>query len=116
MDTKEKYTIIGGPSKAELFDACKYAYHPRNEIVLDFEIVAGYTAPPTDPKAGYIPLKIKDIVVNGISHEDGSGDSFNLSGYCQVDFRLYATAPKWEPRKFEAYYNAKRREGYFSFP
>ena len=56
MDTKstEKrlYDIVAGPSKAMLFDACKYAYAKTAKLPVDFTIAIRYTLPTKhNPKA-----------------------------------------------------------------
>ena len=117
MDTNEKtFEIVDGPSKDAIFDACKYAYHPRSIIVLDFEVVVGYTKASSDSKAAYIAMKIKDLRITSIEHEDGSGESFNLAGFCKADLDPYGTsAAKWHPYKFKAYYNTRYRNGAIVF-
>ena len=86
------YNIIGGPSKHVLVDAFKYAYDKNAKIDLEFkvEICNGSL------------LKLEDFTIVEISHEDGSGESFNLSGSCRHFGRSV---------DFMAYYNSKHREG-----
>ena len=111
MDTKN-FEIISGPSKDAVFDACKYAYNKNTKVALDFKVAIGYTTPPSHPATGCIPMSITDTKITGIRHEDGSGDSFILCGYCHADlnggtaYKLY---------KFEACYNTKKRKGNISF-
>ena len=110
------YNIVNGPSKDALFDACKYAYHPTSNIVLDFGIAVGYTAPTANPKSVYIAMNIKDIHVTGIEHEDGSGESFNLWGHCQADLSTYQPdGVKWSMYRFRAFYSTRHREGRITF-
>lgn len=117
MDIKEKtYDIIGGPSKDLLFDACKYAYNalPTN-IGLYFSVVKGYTTPVDNPGCAYVLMDISDIRIVGIEHEDGSGESFNLHGYCNINEKPLAAGLLLKSYKFKAYYNAKTRKGTISF-
>ena len=118
MNTKERnYDIVNGPNKDALFDSCKYAYTGRSRIVLDFEVAIGYTLPPSESGAAYIPMKIKDLIITGIEHEDGSGESFNLEGNANVDLeiRRFAGDVEYHWHRFKAYYNTKRRCGRITF-
>ena len=86
------YKIVGGPSKHVLIDAFKYAHDKNAKIGLEFKVEIC--------KGSY--LTIEDFTIVAISHEDGSGESFNLSGSCS-DFGRSI--------EFKAYYNSKHREG-----
>ena len=115
MSTRS-YDIVSGPCKDTLFDACKYAYSKNVKIQVVFSIAIGYTAPKHDPGCCYIPMSIADIRITSIEHEDGSGESLNLRGYCRADLTNYGgTSTALKPYKFEAYYNAKTRRGFISF-
>ena len=109
MDTKF-YDIVKGPSKDALFDACKYAYG-KNSIYVDFTVAAGYTASMSSHQAAYKPMAVDNIVICSIGHEDGSGESFILQGYCNanVDSLIYKS------HRFVAHYNTKKRRGKISF-
>lgn len=102
--------IIGGPGKDLLFDACKYAYSDTVKIEIEFMIVGGYTMPTNDPGCAIVPLKAKDFRIIEIGHEDGSGESFNLRGYCYAI--LTSSNKDYIPCKFSSYYNAKKRKGF----
>ncbi len=116
INVKEKtYEIVNGPNKDTIFDACKYAYSLKTRIPLEFEVALGYTAPPSDSGAAYIPAKIKDLRISGIQHEDGSGESLNLLGYCQADLTPHRQTAVWSWYRFKAYYNTKRRTGHIVF-
>jgi hypothetical protein len=110
------YGITAGPNKDTLFDACKYAYSDTANVTVNFSVALGYTAPKDDPGCAYIPMPIADIIISEIAHEDGSGESFNLRGYCKavLDTSFVGDA-NLEPYRFEAYYNTKRRKGVISF-
>lgn len=114
---KEKsYEIKKGPSKDALIDAFKYAYSKTDErppIPLDFKIAIGYTGLPSDPKTAYIAAKIKNLRVTSIEHEDGSGESFNIAGYCDADLGVNQT--RYQHYRFTAYYNTKNRTGRMCF-
>lgn len=114
--TEEKYySIESGPSKAELFDACKYAYSSNAKVGIDFHVAVGYTMPVDHPGCAYIRMKIKDLVIYGIEHEDGSGESFNLRGWCRADLASFGEVAAYTPYRFEAYYNTKTRDGRIRF-
>ena len=118
MNTKkpDHYDIIDGPNKDVLFDACKYAYSKNVDINVDLKVAAGYTAPIGSHQSAYIPMSIIDIKISGIEHEDGSGESFNLKGYCSANLSSSGEAGAiYKQYNFIAYYNTKRRKGWISF-
>lgn len=118
MDTNRKsFDIVNGPSRDTLFDACKYAYDSRNTVLVDFEIAVGHTLPQSNPESAYIPMKIKNIIIGGILHEDGSGVNLNLYGWCDADLEIlkYQYAPRWKHYKFKCYYDSKHRKGKITF-
>lgn len=116
-ETKERYyDIVAGPNKDALFDACKYAYSKTAKLTVDFAVAIGYTMPENDPSCAYIAMAITNIRICGIEHEDGSGESFNLHGYCKADLNsLGGDNVTYKSYRFKAYYNAKNREGYITF-
>ena len=79
--TSYEYLIFGGPNRDTLFDACKYAYDKDAVTPIFFGVAEGYTAPLSDPGCAYAALEMSVTKINGISHEDGSGVSFNIRGY-----------------------------------
>ena len=92
MDTKKRrqFEIIDGPNKDTLFDACKYAYIKNGStIATEFTVALGYTMPKNHPAAACVPMSITDITIVGIEHEDGSGKSLNLKGYCKADLNSF---------------------------
>lgn len=107
------YRIFNGPSRDTLFDACKYAYDKNAVIPIFFGVADYYTAPLSDPTCAYTTLEVSAIKICEISHEDGSGVSFNIRGYCMVKFSNGRNEMK--TCSFEAYYNARTREGHISF-
>ncbi len=110
------YDIVAGPNKDALFDSCKYACSETSKVVVDFTVALGYTMPKNDPGCAYIKMPITDIKINGIEHEDGSGESFILHGYCRADLNCFTSNKvEYKPYRFEAYYSSKRREGWISF-
>ena len=109
---KDLYDIIGGPNRDLLFDACKYAYDKSVSVLVEFSVVVGYTKPKDDPGRANIMMRMADVKVVGIQHEDGSGDSFNIVGYCRADVDILG---KMYPYRFEAYYNVKTRSGSIGF-
>lgn len=115
------YDIVDGPSKSTLFDACQYAYNKGTKISVMFEIVQGYSEDSNDDPKLKLPLflPIADILVTGIQHEDGSGESFNLEGYCCADIdyyekKCYTNTYFYENYRFSAYYNTESRTGKFT--
>lgn len=112
--TERLYEIMNGPSRDTLFDACKYAYAKNGKVTIDFVVAVGYTMPEGHPGRAYIPMKLTDIVIAGIEHEDGSGESFNLHGYCRAALNI-SKPYTYTYCRFRGYYNAKTRIGTISF-
>ena len=114
-NTKKGYDIVNGPSRESLVDAFKYAYDKQSRVNVAFHVAVGYTGKPGDPTTGYVRMHIKDIRIARIEHEDGSGTSFNLDGYCYADLESVSSAATYKRYNFKAYYNAKSRKGYIEF-
>lgn len=113
---EKSFDIVGGPNRSLLFDACKYAYDKNIKFTVNFAVAMGYTLPKSDPRSAYVALDIKDIKICGIEHEDGSGESFNLHGYCQTQLDSFGINDrKFREYKFKAYYNSKNRSGTIRF-
>jgi len=118
MNAKEKsFAIINGPSKDLLFDACKYAYSKNLvSIEIKLSVAAGYTTPPSNPGCACITMPLTGITICSIEHEDNSGDSFNIRGYCAADPEcLTGISINLKKYYFKAYYCAKNRKGTISF-
>lgn len=108
------FSIINGPSKSVLFDSCQYAYSKDVKVHINFAIPQGYSSHSNDAIKLYLPMQITDIVITGIQHEDGSGESFNLEGHCKVDIDYHIRNDgvcRYQYRRFTAYYNSKSRKG-----
>lgn len=101
MDTKK---IVAGPNKDMLFDACKYAYSKSAKIKIEFALMDEHDA----------PIVMSDTMITGIEHEDGSGDSFNIFGYCKLNSEPLS-AFIFAYYRFTAYYNVRTRKGTISF-
>ena len=119
MNTKEKpnrYEIVAGPNKDVLFDACKYAYNKHAHVAVDFVVAIAYTMPRSNHGYACLQMQISDIKICGIEHEDGSGESFNLHGYCKANLDSFGTTKAVrKPYRFKAYYNARTRKGSITF-
>ena len=100
------YRIVAGPNKDLLFDACKYAYSRHGKIEVNFDVASEYLA-----NGAYRMLRVTDFWITGIEHEDGSGESFNLHGYCKA----IPIHPDGSSCRFEAYYNSRTRDGHITF-
>ena len=116
MNTKSKnhYEIVDGPSRSDLFASCERNYDKNTKINIEFSIALGYTMPKKDPRSAYLLLDVADIRITGIEHEDGSGNSFNLHGYCKANLSAYVGA-ELRPYRFTAYFNTKTRKGCIDF-
>lgn len=113
--TERLYEIMNGPSRDTLFDACKYAYSKFNKIHVEFTVAAGYTMPKGSPGRAYVSLRLTDIIIAGIAHENGSGESFNLYGYCHADLNSFGGQVTYKNYYFSAYYNTQTRTGTIKF-
>ncbi len=104
MNTKNKewtlYEIISGPKKDLLFDALKYAYDDNCDIRISFKIE--YKDSHDRLYGEYAPLLVEDVKLLSLEYVDGPENSFDLRGYCSINF---------EPYSFKACYNARRRTG-----
>ena len=108
------FDIINGPSKSVLFDSCLYAYSKDVKVHVNFGISQGCSNDGNDATKMHLMLQITDIVITGIQHEDASGESFNLEGYCKVDIDYHIRNDgvcRYQYRRFTAYYNSKSRKG-----
>ena len=111
------FSIIDGPSKSVLFDACLYSYSKDTKIAVNFTIPQGYSNDSNDATRLYIPLPVTNIKITGIEHEDGSGESFILKGYCNVDkdyLLRKENTYRYRYSRFSAYYDARSRKGTFT--
>lgn len=111
------YSIINGPSKSVLFDSCLYAYSTDANVHVNFSISQSCSSHSNDAVKLYLPMQITDIVITGIQHEDGSGESFNLEGYCKVDIDYHIRNDgvcRYRYRRFTAYYDTRSRKGTFT--
>ena len=110
MNTKSQsnplYTISDGPSRDFLIDAFKYSYDGNTRLGSRFHLDPLTMAPMGHP--GYT---VTNLHITTISHEDDSGQSFIFTGWCYVD--LDGCGSKLH--NFDAYYNAKSREGHMQF-
>ncbi|MBR3164445.1 hypothetical protein IKF15_04075 [Candidatus Saccharibacteria bacterium] len=84
---KQLQTIVEGPSRDRIYDACKYAFDLGTEMRATFK---------SDRNENLV------ITIVGIEHEDGSGNSFNIKGHLRRPRHSYPC---------RLYYNAKRRSG-----
>ena len=112
-----RYDIIGGPSKSALFDACMYVYNKDAKIAVNFTISQGYSNDTNDATRLYLPLPVTNIKITGIEHEDGSGESFILKGYCNVDkdyLLRKENTYRYRYSRFSAYYDTRSRKGTFT--
>ena len=109
--------IVCGPGKSALFDACMYVYNKDAKIDVNFTISQGYSNDTNDATKLYLPLPVTNIKITGIEHEDGSGESFILKGYCNVDkdyLLRKENTYRYRYSRFSAYYDARSRKGTFT--
>ncbi len=93
--------IVGGPSKMDLLMSFAYAYDEERAFPTKMKDASG---------------AIYGIIPTSVSHEDGSGDSFNLRGRIMSLYpgsmtkSLRVCAP-YLPGTFSGYYDAQGRKG-----
>ena len=104
--------IISGPNKDLLFDACKYAYDKVTKVTVGFTVTINLTSK-TNFSNPYITIPVGNVVITGISHEDGSGEKFILDGHCMANLEI--SKPDLRRCHFKAYYNSKSRNGWIKF-
>ena len=107
-----QYAIVNGPNRDRLIDAFKYAYG-SDKVSANFAVAIDYRTIEESRNRVYALAQIERMTINTIQHEDGSGESFNLSGRCTACLERYGGAKHYY--KFEAYYNAKTRTGTIKF-
>lgn len=107
------YDILSGPGRDKLFDSVKYAYDDDSYIAVTFSIANGYSMPKGHPGCAYIPMVIDKVRITSLTHEDGSGYNFLITGFCQADLNIFGNDPI--PYRFNAFFNAKARKGWITF-
>ena len=100
----QEFNIVNGPSRDTLIDAFKYAYSRDGIVSAKFEIAL-------KPPANHLKIRSKDFIITEIQHEDGSGHSFNIGGFCKADMNPLVGIKTYKNYSFTAYYNAKTRKG-----
>lgn len=107
--------IENGPSADRIFMACKYAYDDNARVEVKFEIAEDYFGDSGGARA-HLRGVLEDVRITSIKHEDRSGHSFNLTGYCKTDFDKNGNgSSKLVAHSFTAFYNAKIRKGTMVF-
>lgn len=110
------YEIVKGPSKGQIFRALEYAYDKIFGVKIVFKIALDYTGRRNDPTVKYIPARIRNLVITGIEHEDTSGKSLHLKGYCEADLRISPLGKEeYTKYRFGAIYNVDTRRGNIEF-
>lgn len=108
---KRSFDIVSGPSLQVVLDSLKYGTNPEAKIPIEFKVALGYTAPPSEKTAAYVPANIRHINVRGINREGFSEDSFKIYGVCEADLRMNQKIKFYRVYRFEALYNTKVRKG-----
>lgn len=99
MTTSRYISIESGPSREELFDALKYAYDKKRDFKVSF---TGVHVRQSGSVRSNISRGTFTATINGIQHEDGSGQSFII--YAQTSVKELGGLT-------EFYYNARTRTG-----
>ena len=99
---KSSYNILDGPSVADLIFAMFHANYSHSHNV-DITIYA----PENGPAVRNVKVTLQ---VNSVEREDGSGQSYNLTGYIvKMDGASFPISMS----QFEAYFSTRTRKGRF---
>ena len=79
-----------------------------------FTVIFGFTAGKKDPGRAAMRREITGIQIAGLSHEDGSGESFNIIGFCHDQAFLTSMGEKYDGY-FEGYCRTDTRTGHIVF-
>lgn len=103
--TTWRLTIIDGPTVDRIWDSAKHSQDKHGaRIPVSFTVDGQFTVDgrfPTPAEAGTLK-RTQNWRITGVVHEDGSGDSLIISGYCKDGF-------------FEGYYKGSSRTGFIEF-
>lgn len=113
MSINKIFDIVDGPNRELLVDSFKYAYDENVRIPLRFSIVLSERNESNDSHV-YVPAKTKAWRITSLQHEDGSGQSFNIEGYCKAYLLpVYPSVGEvaYLSYRFKAYYSTKNRRG-----
>ena len=91
-NTEKKFVIISGPNVDRIWDAAKYACDHRGARI-STEFTGYYES------QGSGAIQQVFISINGVQHEDGSGDSLIIKGYFNGQY-------------FTGYYKGRDRRGW----
>lgn len=90
------FPIVGGPGKFDIMVSL-FEGNPENRHTVEFTLETTYGPNP-------LTTKLK-VAVTGVQQEDGSGESWNISGWVSNGPRAH----------FKCYYSSRNRHGNFSF-
>ncbi len=109
------FDIVNGPNKHVLFDACKYAYDKSAHVKARFVVALAYTNSEIG-RGAYVPMEIRNTKVYSIQHEDGSGESFNIEGWCEAKIPTVGCGEVvFKDYRVHGCYNTKTRKGFLYF-
>jgi len=120
MDTKIPmpeeifYDIVAGANGDALLDICRRTCENDAKLPTNLNVTISYAESNNSPSHAEIKVTISSIKIAKIKHENDSGESFNLQGYCKADLDSSANVA-CELYGFEAYYNSKTRKGRIAF-
>lgn len=85
MNKSRTFSIVGGPNREKILDAFKYN---RGKIIIpiNFDVVAGYSAPPTTDGCMNYLLDIDALFIREIGHVEKTGDDLRLGGELYARF------------------------------
>ncbi len=106
----QRFTIVkgAGPSKLALLTALAYAYGDVNEEITAVPVSVKFKAY-RGTKETSMAFHLYARII-GLTHENGSGESFNLEGYIRTNSRGSAHVSR-EERHFTGYYDVHHKEG-----
>ncbi len=105
MNTNERTcSIVRGPSRETICLSVLYVHDKDKGIPITFRVLKG-----SDPENGYV--KMRDVRICSFAHEDESGYKFILTGTCEAEI----AEGDFTVCSFKACYDAKTRDGDFTF-
>ena len=107
MNTTKEYVILDGPSRETITDAFKYSYEKYSRVGIGLKVALKTMGGHSDP----FMIRLKEVCIVTIEHEDGSGYNFNMAGSCRAKLEDKTC----KAYCFTAFYNSQTRKGSIIF-
>ena len=108
MDKSRTYSIVKGPNKDMILDAFNYNRH-QVVIPIKFDVVVGYSAPPTTDSCISYLLDINTFTIQEIGYVEESENDLRIGGEL---FARFGPTEEYLPYSFTIKrYNCKTKRG-----